>query len=95
MISTPFRFLGYHFQKVGNGSRAFILERAAFLREMNYERDLLEAKTLAQLSRVEHAARSYCAAFSLWTGAAEMQRRLLQVYDRQRGHLTLSVPANF
>jgi RNA-directed DNA polymerase len=91
-ISRPFPFLGYRFQKIANGSRAFIPERAAFLREMNYERDLLEAETFTKLLKVEHSLRSYCAAFSLWAGAADMQRRLLQVGDRQRRHLRLSVP---
>ena len=93
-ISRPFPFLGYHFQKIADGSIAFIPEGAAFLREMNYERDLLEAETFTKLLKIEHSLRSYCAAFSLWAGAADMQRRLLQVGDRQRGHLTLSVPAN-
>ena len=75
-IREPFGFLGYHWQ-MRNGARAFVPEFVASLREMNFQRDLLEAETEEQLLRIEHSIRSYCAAFSLWEGAAAMQNRLL------------------
>jgi RNA-directed DNA polymerase len=87
-VTRPFRFLGYHFQKTANGARAFLPERVAFLREMNIERDLLEAETLAKVLKIEHAARSYCASFPLWEGVAAMQARILQVCANQRVRLT-------
>jgi hypothetical protein len=86
-VTRPFRFLGYHFQKTANGARAFLPERVAFLREMNIERDLLEAETLAKVLKIEHAARSYCASFPLWEGMAAMQARILQICADQRVRL--------
>lgn len=93
-VTSPFPFLGYHFQKTAAGSRAFLPERVAFIREMNYERDILEAETIAKVLRVEHAARSYCASFTLWEGAAAMEARLLQVSATQRARLISRIRQN-
>jgi hypothetical protein len=54
---------------------------------MNFERDMLEAETIAKVLRVEHAARFYCASFGLWEGAAAMEARLLQISASQRSRL--------
>jgi RNA-directed DNA polymerase len=90
-ITQPFKFLGYHFQKTERGARAFLPERVAFLKEMNFERDVLEAETIEKVFKLEHAARSYCAAFRLWEGGAAMQARMLQTASQQRAHLTRQI----
>jgi RNA-directed DNA polymerase len=87
-VTQPFRFLGYHFQKTERGARAFLPEHVAFLKEMKFERDLLEAETIAKVLKIAHAARSYCAAFALWEGAAAMQARILQIAADQRARIT-------
>jgi hypothetical protein len=90
-VTRPFRFLGYHFQKTQSGARAFVPERVAFLKEMNFERDLLEAETIAKVLKLEHAACSYCAAFALWEGAAAMLVRILQIAAEQRARITRQI----
>jgi hypothetical protein len=87
-ITRPFKFLGYHFQKTESGARAFLPEQTAFLKEFNFERDLLEAETIAKVSKIGHAACSYCAAFALWEGAAAMQAKILQIAAEQRARIT-------
>jgi RNA-directed DNA polymerase len=87
-ICSPFSFLGYHFEKTSSVARAFLPERVAFNREMNYERNLLEAETEEQVLRIEHAVRSYCASFSLWDGAAAMQTKLLEFRERELARVT-------
>jgi hypothetical protein len=87
-ISQPFRFLGYYFQKTQSGARAFLPEGVVALREMKYERDLLEAETIAKVLKTEHAVRSYCNSFALWEGAPAMQVRILQIAAEQRARIT-------
>jgi hypothetical protein len=88
IVTRPFRFLGYHFQKTESGARAFLPERVAFLKEFQFERDLLEAETIAKVLKIGHAAHSYCAAFDLWEGAAAMQAKILQIAAGQRARIT-------
>lgn len=86
-IRDPFVFLGYHWQ-LRNGASAFVPDNVASIREMNFQRDLSEAETEERVLRIEHSIRSYCAAFSLWDGAVEMQNRLLATSARQTARLT-------
>lgn len=85
-LREPFGFLGYHWQ-MQNEARAFVPEGVAMAREINFQRDLLEAETEEQRLKIEHSIRSYCAAFSLWDGALEMQNRLISSCTRQLSRL--------
>jgi RNA-directed DNA polymerase len=87
-IFRPFRFLGYSWVRNANGqASAYLSDAISQLRELEVLHDLLDAETVQQSQRIASKLKSYCSAFSLWDGAADMQNRLTDLISKHIDYL--------
>jgi hypothetical protein len=85
-LETPFRFLGYHWEKTRTHVRAFLPTHVLEQRWTSFCAAISNATDFSAMKRAYNKARSYCSAFSLDPKVSDLSERLSIFLRTEIGH---------